>query len=185
MLRAHCGDWFRAYAGGGELGGIGAEIVRAEQSLERHYEAVEQGKLAPDRCEDGLTRLQARLDDLHAHKPNSNAKRRTRQTARPRRPTSARSPNSSKTSKTSSPDERQAQNAKALLPLPTDELRVNGRPEILPTYRVVPAVCAMSEKVEAAGIEPASADVPVRASTSIGRRLVSRAGRLATDLPTN
>jgi hypothetical protein len=34
---------------------------------------------------------------------------------------------------------------------------VNGRAEILPTYRLVtPTVCAMSEKVGAAGIEPAT-----------------------------
>jgi hypothetical protein len=46
--------------------------------------------------------------------------------------------------------------AKALLRLVIGELRVNGRREILPTYRVVmPEVCAMSEKMEAAGIEPA------------------------------
>jgi hypothetical protein len=38
-----------------------------------------------------------------------------------------------------------------------EELRVNARREILPTYRVVtPAVCAMSEKVARAGIEPAT-----------------------------
>ena len=38
-----------------------------------------------------------------------------------------------------------------------EELRVNGRREILPTYRVItPAVCAMSEKVGAPGIEPGS-----------------------------
>jgi hypothetical protein len=36
------------------------------------------------------------------------------------------------------------------------ELKVNGRAEIQPTYRVIsPTVCATSEKVEAAGIEPA------------------------------
>ena len=58
--------------------------------------------------------------------------------------------------------EADPQKAKALLGLLIDELRVNGRAEILPTYRLVtPAVCAMSEKVEAAGIEPASADAPV------------------------
>jgi hypothetical protein len=38
-------------------------------------------------------------------------------------------------------------------------------------------------KVEAAGIEPASAIAPYRASPTVGRRLVSPAGRLATDLP--
>jgi hypothetical protein len=36
-----------------------------------------------------------------------------------------------------------------------EELRVNCRAEIVPTYRVVaPEVCAMSEKVERNGIEP-------------------------------
>jgi len=36
-----------------------------------------------------------------------------------------------------------------------EELHVNGRSEILPTYRLVTlAVCATSEKVDAAGIEP-------------------------------
>ena len=38
-------------------------------------------------------------------------------------------------------------------------------------------------KMEAAGIEPASADAPVRASTSLGRPLDSPGGRCATDLP--
>src|SRR5205085_12479573 len=38
--------------------------------------------------------------------------------------------------------------------------------------------------VEAAGIEPASADAPARASTSLGSRLLSPAGRWAADLPT-
>jgi len=52
--------------------------------------------------------------------------------------------------------EADPQKTKPLLRLLIDELRVNSRAEILPTYRLItPAVCAMSEKVEAAGIEPA------------------------------
>ncbi len=44
--------------------------------------------------------------------------------------------------------ESDPQKAKALLRLLIDELRVNGRAEILPSYRLVtPEVCAMSEKV--------------------------------------
>jgi len=39
--------------------------------------------------------------------------------------------------------------------------------------------------MEAAGIEPASADAPEWASTSIGRRCISLAGRLTADLPTS
>ena len=46
------------------LASIGAEITRAEQALERYYEAFERGTLSAERCEQRLTRLQARLDDL-------------------------------------------------------------------------------------------------------------------------
>ena len=46
---------------------------------------------------------------------------------------------------------------KALLRLLIKELRVNGKSEILPTYRVVtPPVCATTSSVGAAGIEPAT-----------------------------
>src|SRR5437016_10159907 len=48
------------------LASIGAEITRAEQALERYYDAFEQGKLTAERCEDRFARLQSRLDDLRA-----------------------------------------------------------------------------------------------------------------------
>jgi hypothetical protein len=52
------------------------------------------------------------------------------------------------------------QQAKALLRHLIAELKVESRAKIQPTYRVItPTVCATS-KVEAAGIEPASADAP-------------------------
>jgi hypothetical protein len=48
-----------------------------------------------------------------------------------------------------------------------EEGRVNSRAEILPTYRLVtPEVCAMSEKVERAGIEPATSALQRRRSPS-------------------
>jgi len=147
------------------LASIGAEITRAEQALERYYEAFEQGKLSPERCEDRLTRLQARLDDLHAQQAELAL-------AAPDEATHAATPAlvaEVADLLESVLDDGDPQKAKALLRLLIDELRVNGRAEILPTYRLVtPEVCAMSEKVEAAGIEPASADAPNRASTSLG-----------------
>lgn len=48
------------------LASIGAEIARAEQALERYFEAFEQGRLSPERCDERLTRLHARLEDLGA-----------------------------------------------------------------------------------------------------------------------
>ena len=50
--------------------------------------------------------------------------------------------------------------SKALLRLLIKELRVNGRSEILPTYRVVtPEVCALPSSVGVTGIEPVTSRV--------------------------
>jgi site-specific DNA recombinase len=133
------------------LASIGAEITRAEQALERYYEAFERGKLSPERCEDRLTRLQARLDDLHAQQAEL-ALTAPHEAAHAATPALvAEVANLLETVI----DEGDPQKAKALLRLLIDELRVNSRAEILPTYRLVtPEVCAMSEKVERTGIEP-------------------------------
>jgi site-specific DNA recombinase len=145
------------------LASIGAEITRAEQALERYYEAFEQGKLSPERCEDRLTRLQSRLDDLHAQEAELAL-------AAPDEATHAATPAlvaEVADLLESVLDEGDPQKAKALLRLLIDELRVNSRAEILPTYRLVtPEVCAMSEKVERAGIEPATSGLQSRRSPS-------------------
>jgi site-specific DNA recombinase len=139
------------------LASIAAEVVRAEQALERYYEAFEQGKLSPERCEDRLTRLQARLDDLHAQEA---------ELALAAPDEAAHAPTPAHVAEVADLletvlDEGDPQKAKALLRLLIDELRVNSRAEIIPTYNLVtPEVCAMSEKVEAAGIEPASVAAP-------------------------
>jgi len=46
--------------------------------LERYYEAFERGKLSPERCEERLTRVQARLDDLRAPRSRTLAPSATR-----------------------------------------------------------------------------------------------------------
>jgi site-specific DNA recombinase len=140
------------------LGSIRAEITRAERALERYYEAFEQGKLSPERCEQRLSRLQACLDDLHAQQAGLSASTRHEPT---------RAPTAAELAAVADELDRviaeaEPQKAKALLRLLIEELRVNGRREILPTYRVVtPAVCAMSEKVGRAGIEPATLGLKV------------------------
>jgi site-specific DNA recombinase len=135
------------------LASTGAEISRAEQALERYYEAFEHGKLSAERCEERLTRLQARLDDLRAQQAELALEAPHEAT---------RAPTGADLAAVADELERviaeaDPQKAKALLRLLIEELRVNCRKEILPTYRVVtPAVCAMSEKVELAGLEPAT-----------------------------
>jgi site-specific DNA recombinase len=156
------------------LASIGAEITRTEQALERYYEAFERGKLSPERCEERLTRVQARLDDLRAQEAELSLQAPHE---------AGHAPTAADLAAVADELDRviadaEPQKAKALLRLLIEEVRVNGRAEILPTYRIVtPEVCAMSEKVEAAGIEPASADAPVRASTSVGCHWSSPAGR--------
>jgi site-specific DNA recombinase len=144
------------------LASVGAEITRAEQALERYYEAFEQGKLSPERCEDRLTRLQARLDDLHAQEA---------ELALAAPDEAAHAPTPAHVAEVADLleavlDEGDPQKAKALLRLLIEELRVNSRAEIVPTYKLVtPEVCAMSEKVGRAGIEPAALGLKVPCST--------------------
>jgi site-specific DNA recombinase len=45
---------------------IATEITRIERSTERYFEAFEQSRLSPERCEQRVARLNARLDDLRA-----------------------------------------------------------------------------------------------------------------------
>lgn len=138
------------------LASIAAEITRAEQALERYYEAFEQGKLSPERCEDRLARIQARLDDLRAQEAELTLSAPVQAAHAPTAVDLAEIADALEAVTA----EGDPQRAKALLRLLIDELRVNSRAEILPTYRLVtPEVCAMSEKVGAPGIEPGTSRV--------------------------
>jgi site-specific DNA recombinase len=133
------------------LASIGAEITRAEQALDRYYEAFEQGKLTAERCEERLTRLQARLDELRAQETELSLNAPHEAAHAPRAADLAEIADVLETVAA----EGHPRKAKALFHLLIDELRVNSRAEILPTYRLVtPAVCAMSEKVGGMRIEP-------------------------------
>jgi hypothetical protein len=58
--------------------------------------------------------------------------------------------------------EGEPQKSKALLRLLIQELRVGGRAQIQPTYRLItPEVCATSEKVERTGIEPVTSGLQI------------------------
>jgi exonuclease VII small subunit len=126
------------------LASISAEISRAEQSLERYYEAFEHGKLSAERCEDRLVRLQARLDDLHAQEAELLAQAPHEAAHTPIAADLAQIADIIETVTT----EGDPPKTKALLRLLIEERRVTSRAEILPTYRLItPQVCAMSEKV--------------------------------------
>jgi site-specific DNA recombinase len=145
------------------LASISAEIARAEQALERYYDAFERGKLSPERCEDRLTRLQTRLDNLRAQEAELSLQAPDE---------AAHAPTAADLAAVADHleaviAEAEPQKAKALLRLLIEELHVNGRREILPTYRLItPTVCAVSEKVERTGIEPVTFGLQSRRSPS-------------------
>ena len=133
------------------LAAIAAEITRSEQALERYYEAFEQGKLSPERCDARLTRLHGRLDDLQAQRAELDV-------ARP--PAGTQAPTAADLGNIADQFERlltsgEPQKTKALIRELVAELRVNSKSEVLPSYYLNAApVCATSEKVGGDGIEP-------------------------------
>jgi site-specific DNA recombinase len=125
------------------LASIDAEIARAEQGLERYFEAFEQGKLSAEHCDERLSRLHARLNDLRGQQAELAA-------TAPDEGTHA--PTAGELAAIADQLDHlianaEPQQAKALLRHLIAELKVNGRAEIQPTYRAVtPTVCATSEK---------------------------------------
>jgi hypothetical protein len=129
---------------------IGAEITSIERSTERYFEAFEQGRLSPERCEQRVARLHARLENLHAQQV---------ELADDDPCEAAHGPTPSDLAATASQLESviangEPEQAKALLRILIAELRVNGRHDIQPTYRIITpdhaataGVCATSEKV--------------------------------------
>lgn len=136
---------------------ITAEITRVERSTERYFEAFEQGRLSPERCEQRVSRLNTRLDDLRAQQD---------ELADDGVDEAAHAPTAADLAATASQLESviadgEPEQAKALLRILIAELRVNGKTDIQPTYRIITpdraitaGVCATSEKVATTGIEP-------------------------------
>ncbi len=137
---------------------IATEIASIERSTERYFEAFEQGRLSPERCEQRVTRLHDRLEDLRAQQA---------ELADDGADEAAHAPTAADLAATADQLEGviaqgEPEKTKALLHLLIAELRVNGKTDIQPTYRIITpdrtttaGVCATSEKVETAGIEPA------------------------------
>ncbi|MGH2853408.1 MAG: recombinase zinc beta ribbon domain-containing protein [Solirubrobacteraceae bacterium] len=128
---------------------ITAEIARIERSTERYFEAFEQGRLSPERCEQRVARLSARLDDLRAQQA---------ELADDSADEATRAPTAADLAATANQLERaiadgEPEQTKALLRILIAELRVNGRHDIQPTYRVImPDRAATAEGAVTAGV---------------------------------
>ena len=137
---------------------VAEEIRRAERALDRYYQAFESGDLEPGQFKARLADLEAKLDTLRDQEHTLAAQLSN--------PAETFDPQALVTVADRLRDTLAAgepEQTKALLRLLVKELRVNGRSEILPTYRILtPEVCATASSVGRAGIEPATLGLKVR-----------------------
>ena len=132
------------------------EIRRGERALDRYYQAFEIGDLEPGQFKTRLAELEAKT--RHAPRTGADAHRAARRPRPTRFDPAALAAVADRLRDTLATGE--PEQTKALLRLLIKELRVNGRSEILPTYRVVtPEVCATPSSVGAPGIEPGTSRV--------------------------
>ncbi len=123
------------------------EIRRGERALDRYFRAFEDGDLVQTR----VSALETRLDALREQDADL---------AKQLGAEAATEPGSADLEAVADQLERtiaeaDTKQAKALLRLLIKDLRVNGRSEILPTYRILtPEVCALPSSVGGTGIEP-------------------------------
>ena len=140
---------------------VAEEILRGERALDRYYQAFEAGDLEPGQFKTRLADLQAKLDTLREKEHELAGQLAD--------PTDTLDPSALAAVADRLRDtlaHGEPEQTKALLRLLIKELRVNGRSEILPTYRVVtPEVCATPSSVGRAGIEPATLGLKVPCST--------------------
>ncbi|HEV3323780.1 MAG TPA: hypothetical protein VG147_16510 [Solirubrobacteraceae bacterium] len=134
---------------------IATEIASIERSTERYFEAFEQGRFSPERCEQRVTRLHDRLEDLRAQQA---------ELADDGADEAAHAPTAADLAATADQLEGviaqgEPEQTKALLRILIAELRVNGRHDIQPTYRIITpdhaataGVCATSGKVDLIGV---------------------------------
>jgi site-specific DNA recombinase len=144
------------------LSSIRAEIARSEQALERYYQAFEQGSLPAERCQARTARLDARLEELRTQEAELSLQAPQDAAPMPTRDELGAVAGELERVIATAP----ATQTKALLRILIAGLRVNGKDDIRPTYRVtipdgdappLAGVRPQSGKVETVGVEPTSA----------------------------
>jgi site-specific DNA recombinase len=135
---------------------LAEEIRRGERAVDRYYRAFEDGDLESGRFQERVSALETRLDALREQDAELAQQLVTQASSAPdRADLEVVADRLERTIAEADPKQ-----AKALLRLLIKDLRVSGRSEILPTYRVVtPEVCALPSSVGAPGIEPGTSRV--------------------------
>jgi site-specific DNA recombinase len=145
-----------------QLVGVRQELAGAKRSLDRYFAAFEEGSLSPADCQDRIAKLKTRIDALIAEEASL-----TQRAAEgvPEAPSAVDVTEWAKDLGTLL-RAGTAQQRKALLRLLVKELRVMGREEILPTYKIPALVRAPEGQVDPRGFEPLTFWLPARRSTS-------------------
>ncbi len=126
------------------------EHAGVKRSMDPYFAAFEGGTMKPNACQERLDGLQARLDTLIAEEHTLMAQEEAETPPTPALVAEwAQSLDVALYSGS-------AQQRKALIRKLVKELRVMGRDEIIPTYRVPALVRAPGDQVDPAGIEPAT-----------------------------
>jgi site-specific DNA recombinase len=142
---------------------LAEEIRRSERALDRYYEAFESGDLDSGRFQQRVSALETRLAALREQDAELAQQLATE---------AATAPDTADLEAVADQLERtiaeaDPKQAKALLRLLIKDLRVNGRSEILPTYRIVtPEVCGLPSPVGGTGVEPVTSGLSSRRSPS-------------------
>jgi site-specific DNA recombinase len=130
---------------------LAEEIRRNERAVDRYYRAFEDGDLDSGRFQTRVSGLETRLDAL---------REQDAELAQHLATEAATAPDSADLEAVADQLQRtiaeaDPRQAKALLRLLIKDLRVNGRSEILPTYRIItPEVCELPSSVGGTGLEP-------------------------------
>ncbi|MFN0155529.1 MAG: recombinase family protein [Gaiella sp.] len=128
------------------------EVRRGERALDRYYRGFEDGDLDSGRFQKRVSALETRLETLREQDAELAQQLGTEATSVP--DTADLEAVANQLERTLA--EADPKRAKALLRLLIKDLHVNGRSEILPTYRVVtPEVCALQSSVGGTGLERA------------------------------
>ncbi len=143
---------------------VASEIKRAERAIGRYLDAFENGDLDAKRFQGRMEALEGKLDGL---------KDQDQQLAHELAAEAPHAPDTAELHATANALEdaiRQGnpEHTKALLRVLIQELRVNSRTEILPTYRIAtPTVCATTTSVGDPGLEPGTSSLSEKRSNRL------------------
>ena len=146
-----------------ELRSLEAKIDKAEQALQRYFDAFESGSLAPRRLSGRMDELEHRLAELRMQRETLQEELAEKSIIAP----TSTDLGAVTTAITDAMDNGNPSQRKALMQQLVSEIRVDSRSAIFPTYRLpAPPVRVISGVVGRGGLEPPTSALSARRSAS-------------------